>query len=111
MSNIESTICELTKGEYWSNKQSFKEEFINRFYNGSHVLESVNMEACTQFFDKGSNAELLIYGDRKILYSCCYTEYYNQKIITHIYSSDGLEYRYGVDYDKLEKEFSKKKRK
>ena len=86
MPNIVSTLCELTKGEYWSNKQSFKEEFINRFYNGSHVLESVNMETCNQFFDKGSNAELLIY------------------------SSDGLEYRYSVDYDKLESEFKKKRR-
>ncbi|WP_313069834.1 hypothetical protein [Lacrimispora sp.] len=109
MSDIVKTICELSNGEYWSNTQSFKEEFISRFYNGSDIFNKLDLNECTQFYDRGSNAELLIYNGRQCVYSCCYTGYYNQKIITCIYEKNGLVYNYNIDYDKLEKEFSKKK--
>lgn len=108
MSNIVSTICELTRGEYWSNTQSFKEEFINRFYNGALIFDKLELDKCTQFYDRGNNAELLIYNGRQCIYSCCYTEYYNQKIITSIYGRNGIVYKYDVNYDELEKEFTKK---
>lgn len=110
MSDIVKTICELSKGEYWSNTQSFKDEFTSRFYDGSIVFDKLDLSECTQFYDRGSNAELLIYKDRQCVYSCCYTGYYNQKIITCIYGRNGLVYEYKIDYDVLEKEFSKKKR-
>lgn len=111
MSNIVDTLCELTKGEYWSNAQSFKEEFINRFYNGLIVFNKLDLSEFTQFYDRGNNAELLIYSGRQCVYSCCYTEYYNLKIITCVYGRNGLVYKYDIDYDALEKEFCKKKRK
>lgn len=103
-------LKELTKGEYWSNKQNFKEEFSNRFYNGMEILKQVDMDECNQFYDKGSNAELLIYNNNnKIIYSCCYEEYYNKKIVTHIYNKNGLVYSHELDYDKMDNEFKNKK--
>lgn len=107
MGNIVNTICELTKGEYWSNTQEFKEEFISRFYNGSIIFDGLELSEFTQFYDRGSNAELLLYSGRQCVYSCCYTEYYNQKIITSIYGRNGLVYKYNINYEELEKEFCK----
>ncbi len=109
MANIVNTICELTKGEYWSNTQEFKEEFINRFYNGSIIFDALELSKFTRFYDRGSNAELLLYNGRQCVYSCSYTEYYNQKIITCVYGRNGLVYERKIDYDALEKEFGKKK--
>ena len=68
MSNLVNTICQLTKGEYWSNKQNFKEEFTSLFYNGAEILEQINMSECNQFHDNGCNAELSIYNDRQSVF-------------------------------------------
>ena len=79
-------------------------EFQTFFANGTEALEKVPaMKDCTDFWPKGTNAELLIYNDRQIVYSCCYTEAYGMLFITSVWGKNGCEYEYRLDYDAIEK--------
>lgn len=76
------------------------ENFKTDFVNYKEVSEVINLKECTDYRIRGSNAEMLIYDDRKIMYSCCYDEYKNKKYITHIYNRNAeLVYSYKIDYD------------
>jgi len=74
--------------------------FKNSFVNSLEIEAIIDLDECTDYRDQGSNAELLIYNERQIIYSCCYNEYYDRKFITHIYNRNAeLVYKYEIDYN------------
>lgn len=81
-------------------------EFNAYFANGIDVSKYINLSDCTDFYPKGINSETLIYSDGKIIYSCCYTSAYGKYYITSVWSQQGCEYEYKVDYNKLERMLS-----
>jgi len=72
-------------------------EFERDIMNAREIKETISLDNCTdyRFF---SNSEILIYNDRKIEYSCSYSEYKDQTFITDIYNRAGLVYKYDIDY-------------
>jgi len=77
------------------------QDFSKDFKNHKDVIKAINIDECTDYRLRGSNAEMLIYNGRQIIYSCCYSEYKNKKYITHIYNRQSeLVYKYDIDYSK-----------
>ena len=73
-------------------------DFKKDFENYKEVEKIIDLNKCTDYRTK--NQEVLIYNDRKILYSCCYNSYKNKRYITHIYNRNAeLVYQYDIDYD------------
>lgn len=78
------------------------EQFETYFYNGKELLNTIpDLKECSYFIDKGNNAELLIYKNNQIVYSCTYTEIGTKenrktkwnKIIETVYSKSGCLYK------------------
>lgn len=85
------TIISLTKSI-----ENFKKDFRNH----KEVSEKIDLTECTDYRMQGSNAEMLIYNNRLIMYSCCYNTYKNKNYITHIYNRNAeLVYQYNIDYN------------
>lgn len=83
-------------------------EFNTFFANGEDVSKAVDLYTCTDFWAKGTNSETLIYSGRKIVYSCCYSSFYDKLFITSVWSENGCEYEYKINYDDLEKQHKKR---
>lgn len=82
---IVETLIELTKGE----RSGKLLDFYKGYINGKTIAERIEAKSDTfSFFDNGQ--ELLIYEDRKIKYSCNYTELYGKKHITEVWGEEGL---------------------
>lgn len=76
------------------------DNFKKDFKNYKEVEKAINIKACTDYRII-NNLEVLIYNDRTIQYSCCYSGYKNKKYITHIYNRNAeLVYQYDIDYSK-----------
>lgn len=73
-------------------------EFSKFFANGSNVAQKIDLSQCTEFQAKGTNSETLIYSDRQIVFSCCYTKYKRKMYITSVWAKSGCVYEYDIDY-------------
>ena len=74
-------------------------DFKRDFENYKEVEKAIDLNECTDY-RIANNQEVLIYNDRKILYSCCHHSYKNKRYITHIYNRNAeLVYQYDIDYD------------
>lgn len=95
MGNIINTLVALSEGKTCGNKQQFE----SLIYNGIAFTQNF-FEDMTNFHDNGQ--VISIYVDSRLTHECNYTEYYNQKIITSIYSRQGCVFTKEIDFDSKE---------
>ncbi len=86
------------------------QDFERIFANGQKVASSIDISDCTEFWPKGTNSECLIYAGRKIKYSCCYAWAYGVYVITSVWGESGCVYDEPIDYNRLEKEYGKRRK-
>lgn len=81
------------------------EKFSEFFYNGKDVENTVDLTGCETFANYSTMFQSCnIYADRKIVYSCCITKFYDIPVITDIYGNEGQIYK--ADMEKLYEEMS-----
>jgi len=91
----------MSRGITVINLSSKIEDFKKDFKNHNEVEKAINLNECTDYRMQGTNAEMLIYNGRQIMYSCCYDWYKGKNYITDIYNRNAeLVYKYKIDYSK-----------